>query len=249
MMFNDIRVQLILMLFSVAFIAAWLIPDRTARSLSAKHSPADARNLFGVLAAALAFAFIAELPSFYHQSFSPLPTGPAAVGNWWVWLAEFKSRSSAFAVVFLSVYGGAGLVWSIAHFWLYARRLGQLYVMERDAWLRARSRNSLEGLSQDERKEFETVLHKVTSEMLYDGEFPLQPLQQKRFFIANALLWPITLTWYLFANMALDTARYVWFALRCWIRRQWESGMTQYLEDDATCRALMAELTEKAIAT
>ena len=59
----------------------------------------------------------------------------------------------------------------------------------------------------------------------------------------------MTLAWYLFADMALDAARYVWFALRSWIRRQWESGMSEYLADDATCRARMAELTQKPSAT
>ena len=250
MILDDIRVQLVLALLSVPFFVVWFIPDRVMRT-SGMHSgsEADARIMLRIFAGALPFAFMAALPSFYHQIFTPLPSGPAAVGNVWVWLADLKARSSAFGLVLLSVYAVVGFAWSIAHFWLYARRLGQLYVMERDSWLRARNRTNLDGLSQDERKDFETVLAKVKAAMLYDGEFPLQPLQQKRFFIANAVLWPATLAWYLFADMALDAARYIWFSLRGWIRRQWEAGMTQYLEDDALCRALMAEMEIKASAT
>lgn len=244
-MISDIRVQLILMLFGTLFAGVCLLPDRVLRVKNSDWSDADFRTLVRIFAGAVTFAFMALLPSFYHQVFSPLPTGPAASGNFWVWLTEFHARSKAFGVALLSVYAGAGLVWAIVHFWLYARRLGQLYVMERDTWLQARNRTNLEGLSADERKDFQQVLAKVKGEMLYDGEFPLQPLQQKRFFIANSVLWPVTLSWYLLADMSIDTARYVWFTLRGWIHRCWEDGMTDYISDDKLAREYLATLNSK----
>jgi hypothetical protein len=244
-MISDIRVQLILMLFGALFVGVWLLPDRVMRAKNNEMNDADFRILARILAGAVPFAFMAALPSFYHHVFSPLPTGAAASGNFWVWLTEFHNRSRAFGVVLLSLYVGAGLVWAIVHFWLYARRLGQFYVMERGSWLQARNRSNLDGLSADERKDFQQVLAKVKTEMLYDGEFPLQPLQQKRFFIANAVLWPVTLAWYLFADMSVDVARYVWFALRNWVHRRWEEGMADYLSDDKLAREYLAALNSE----
>jgi len=138
-------------------------------------------------------------------------------------------------------YVAAGLVWAVVHFWLYARRLGQQYVMERDAWLVENGLTSLEGLTREQRKSFDKVLAAVKSSMLYEGDFPLRPLQQKRFFAANVLLWPVTLLFYLLADVVLDVARHVSFVLRTWIQRRWESGMAGYLADDALCRAKLAE--------
>lgn len=241
MIFDDIRVQLIMSLCGVMFFSTWLVPDRVLPKDGPQKS--DARIILQVLAGAIPFAFMAMLPSIYHNMFPPLPTGSAAAGNFWVWLVQVRDHSNGFGLVALGVYAGAGLVWAVGHFWLYARRLGQVYVMERDAWLRAKGRANLEGLSVEDRASFETVLTKVKSKMLYKGDFPLQPLQQKRFFIANSLLWPLTLAWYLFADMTVDAARYVWFALRHWIHRRWQAGMAEYLADEATCRALIAEKT------
>jgi hypothetical protein len=244
MIIADIRIQIIIVLGLLTFISAWLVPDSALR----KEGPeaADTRILLRVLSGAIPFMFLAMLPNFYRTAFPPLPTGPAAEGNFWVWLTHLRDHSDTLGLVALGSYAIAGLLWSIGHFWLYARRLGQVYVMERDAWLRAQGRDNLEGLSPEERASFESVLSKVKTTMLYDGDFPLQPLQQKRFFIANSLLWPLTLMWYLFADMTVDAARYVWFALRNWIHRRWERGMAEYLADEATCRAYIAEMAPHA---
>jgi hypothetical protein len=239
MILADIRVQLIIALGLMIFISAWLVPDSALR----KDGPdaADTRILLRVLAGAIPFMFLAMLPNFYNAAFPPLPTGPAAAGNFWVWLTQLRDHPGELGLAALGSYAGAGLAWAVAHFWLYARRLGQVYVIERDAWLRANGRTNLDGISPEERASFENVLSMVKSKMLYEGDFPLQPLQQKRFFIANSVLWPLTLMWYLFADMAVDAARYVWFALRNWIHRLWQAGMAEYLADEATCRALIAE--------
>lgn len=149
--------------------------------------------------------------------------------------------TSALAIAGLVAYGCAGLAWAIAYFWLYARRLGLKYVMERDLWLRSHSLESLAGLTPELRKDFnEKVLDKVRSTMLYDGGFPLRPLQQKRFFGANLMLWPVTLLCYLLGDLALDVARHVWFAFRNWIHRHWEQGMAEYLADGELCRSVLA---------
>ena len=235
MILADIRVQFILALFAILALSGVLLPDRYGRGFG---------KAVWMVAAFGATAFLALLPEFY-AGFGPLPSGAAAAGNLWVWLAECRDRPSALTLAALGFYAGAGLAWAIAHFWLYARRLGQVYVLERDAWLRARNRTNLEGLTSDERKAFDEVLAKVKAQMLYEGDFPLQPLQQKRFFIANSMLWPLTLFCYLLGDVALDAARYVWFALRNWIHRLWEARMAEYLADDATCRAYLAELAPK----
>jgi hypothetical protein len=145
------------------------------------------------------------------------------------------------AILGLAVYAAAGFVWAIVYFWLYARRLGQHYVMERDEWMRGQQLTSLESVSAEQRADFTVkVLDKVKSHMPYDGDFPLRALQQKRFFAANVTLWPATLLFYVIGDMALDVARQVWFAFRGWIRRYWEAGMADYLADDALCRAQLA---------
>jgi hypothetical protein len=236
MILADIRIQFILSLFGILALAGALMPDRYGRWVS---------KFVMIGAGFLAFGFLAMAPEI-HADMGPLPTGAAANGNVWVWLAEFRDRPSALSLAALGSYAAAGLVWAIAHFWLYARRLGQVYVMERDAWLRARNQTDLNALSADERLAFQQVLTKVKREMLYTGDFPLAPLQQKRFFIANSMLWPVTLLYYLLADLSLDAARYVWFALRNWIHRRWEAGMAEYLADDATCRAYIAEKSPAA---
>lgn len=145
--------------------------------------------------------------------------------------------SSPAVATILAGYFAAGLAWAVVYFWLYARRLGQQYVLERDTWMREHGLTSLEGLKPAMRKEFTVVVDKVKAQMFYIGDFPLRPLQQKRFFAAHLTLWPVTLLCYLIGDMALDVARYVWFALRNWIHRYWERGMAEYLGDEALCRS------------
>jgi len=232
MILADIRIQFVLALLAILAASGAVMPDRYGRGFG---------KWLATTAGMLAFVFLGMAPVIY-KDMAPLPTGPDAAGNIWVLLASFRDRPSALSFAALGFYGVAGLVWAIGHFWLYARRLGHVYVLERDAWLRAHNLTSLEGLSQDARKEFQQVLDKVKREMLYHGDFPLQPLQQKRFFIANSMLWPLTLLCYLAGDLALDAARYVWFALRNWIHRRWEAGMSDYLADEMLCREYLTKL-------
>lgn len=152
--------------------------------------------------------------------------------------------SSPAVATILAGYFAAGLAWAIVYFWLYARRLGQQYVLERDAWMQQHGLTSLEGLTPAMRKEFTVVVDKVKTRMFYCGDFPLRPLQQKRFFAANLTLWPVTLLCYLIGDMALDVARHIWFALRHWIRRYWVRGMAECLNDEALCQAVAANLAK-----
>jgi hypothetical protein len=137
--------------------------------------------------------------------------------------------------VILGGYFAVGLVWAVVYFWVYARRMGHLYVAERDAWLARAGVASLDSLSAEQKLKFRTVLETVKRQMLYRGEFPLRPFQQKRFFTANLVLWPLTLACYLVGDLVVDIARSVWFALRNWIHAQWRAGMAEYLEDELTC--------------
>lgn len=149
---------------------------------------------------------------------------------------------SVAAPALLAAYGAIGVVWAVVYFFLYARRLGQRYVMERDLWLREEGVDSLDGLTDAQRRRFQEVIDAVRAEMLYRGDFPLRPLQQKRFFVSNVVLWPLTLVSYLLGDLVVDVARSVWFALRNWIHARWAAGMVEYLEDDALCRGYRAQL-------
>jgi hypothetical protein len=158
-----------------------------------------------------------------------------------VWRAAAHGFKTPWALAGLVGYVVAGFVWAVAYFWIYARRLGQRYVLERDIWLRDHGLTSLQALTAEQRVKFDTVVSRVRNEMVYPGDFPLRPLQQKRFFAANLTLWPVTLLVYLVGDMALDVARQIWFVLRNWIWRRWVSGMSEYFADDALCREKLAE--------
>lgn len=152
--------------------------------------------------------------------------------------------SAAYAVAYAIV----GLAWTVLHFWLYARRLGLKYVMERDHWLQGNNLKSLEGLTSEQRESFTTqVTDKVKESMLYQGDFPLRTLQQKRFFIANITFWPATLLFYLLADFAVDVARRVWFTFRNHIHRYWESAMAEYIADEALCAVFQAKLDKEKL--
>jgi len=155
--------------------------------------------------------------------------------------------ASAFGAYF-GGYAVIGLVWAVTYFWLYARRLGVRYVMERDNWLRANRLDKLDEITSAQRESFTTgVLGNVKREMLYDGDFPLKPLQQKRFFGVNLMLWPVTAFWYLAGDLAMDVAQRCWFVLRGWIHSKWAAAMSEYLADDALCVRLIAEANGKAV--
>ncbi|MEX3983851.1 hypothetical protein AB4Y45_33235 [Paraburkholderia sp. EG287A] len=151
--------------------------------------------------------------------------------------------------VFLGVYFVVGLTWAVVYFWLYARRLGHVYVVERDAWLARVGVRSLEGLSAEQKLKFRAVIGAVQKQMLYRGDFPLRPFQQKRFFTGNLVLWPLTLVCYLLGDLVVDVARSVWFALRNWIHVKWVAGMAEYHEDEVICREYDAAVTAEAAAS
>jgi hypothetical protein len=158
-----------------------------------------------------------------------------------VWKPVIAHITAPWAVTAMVSYFVVGFAWAVAYFWLYARRLGRRYVLERDIWLRAHQRTSLEGLTAELRLKFDTVVATVKKEMIYAGDFPLRPLQQKRFFAANLLLWPMTVLAYLVGDMALDVARHTWFRLRNWVLQRWEKGMPEFFADEALCREKLAE--------
>lgn len=147
--------------------------------------------------------------------------------------------------LYLGGYFVTGLVWAVVYFWVYARRLGHLYVAERDAWLARTGVKSLDGLSAEQKLKFRTVIETVKKQMHYRGDFPLRPFQQKRFFSANLVLWPLTLACYMFGDLVVDVARSVWFALRNWIHAQWVAGMAEYHEDEVLCREFDAALAAR----
>ncbi|KVP39676.1 hypothetical protein [Burkholderia ubonensis] len=234
---SEVTILIWPVLILIAVLSAVFLPDRLAGSIQ--------RQAAGWMSIIFAVAFFWFIPIYLVLS---IPyTGDIEKVEFWasVWhvLKDAAAHLTApWALAIVSAYVVAGIVWAVVYFWLYARRLGQQYVQERDSWMRDNDLKSLEGLTPAKRKEFSKVLNKVKEGMLYEGDFPLRPLQQKRFFAANLMLWPATLLCYLIGDMALDVARHIWFALRNWIRRYWEKGMAEYLADDALCRARLAEM-------
>ncbi|KWU26444.1 hypothetical protein [Burkholderia cenocepacia] len=222
----------------VVILAPLLMTDRRDRLDGSEQLTG---HFMGVILCAAVFWFVPvgmALSVPYRGDFDKVEFWASV---WHVLKGAAAHLSAPGSIAIAGGYVAAGLVWAVVHFWLYARRLGQQYVMERDAWMRENGVSTLEGLAREQRKSFDKVLAAVKSSMLYEGDFPLRPLQQKRFFAANVLLWPVTLLFYLFADLVLDVARYVSFVLRTWIQRRWESGMAEYLADDALCRAKLAE--------
>jgi hypothetical protein len=156
--------------------------------------------------------------------------------------------TAPWAITAAVAYAVGGLGWAITYFWLYARRLGLKYVMERDLWLQANNLDTLEGLSSEQRKDFtKSVLDRVKGVMLYEGDFPLRAWQQKRFFGANLTFWPATMLCYFVGDFAMDVARRVWFALRNRIHGLWVKGMAEYIADDALCAAFQKKLEEERL--
>jgi hypothetical protein len=207
--------------------------------------PTRARSGFGGVAAAILFTVACLWGVFVLFVLTvPFRGDFDRVGFWatvWpVWRDAAHWFKSPWALAGLVGYVVAGFVWAVAYFWIYARRLGQRYVLERDIWLRDHGLTSLQALTAEQRLKFDTVVRRVKNEMVYPGDFPLRPLQQKRFFAANLTLWPVTLLVYLVGDMALDVARQIWFVLRSWIWRRWVSGMAEYFADDALCREKLA---------
>lgn len=155
----------------------------------------------------------------------------------WVTLGNDVSWVHAVAFGYASLlYIFAGVVWAIVYFWLYARRLGHIYVIERDAWMARQGVERLENLTEVQRGEFSSVIVAVQRSMVYYVDFPLRAFQQKRFFVSNCLLWPLTLAWYLLSDWVVDIARGIWFALRHWIHRKYQEGMVEFIGDDTLCR-------------
>lgn len=131
----------------------------------------------------------------------------------------------------MAVYAAIGLVWATVHFWLYAKRLGKTYVMERDRWLTANGVAAVGDLNAAQRLKFQTVLALVKDQMHYEGDFPLKVLQQKRFFAGNVLFWPVTLFIYLLWDLLRDVALNVVYALRDQLKSWWSHVMRVYEND------------------
>ncbi|WP_087865855.1 hypothetical protein [Comamonas thiooxydans] len=131
----------------------------------------------------------------------------------------------------MAAYAAVGLVWATVHFWLYAKRLGKTYVMERDRWLTANGVAAVGDLNETQRRKFQTVLALVKGRMHYEGDFPLKVLQQKRFFAGNVLFWPVTLFIYLLWDLMRDVALNVVYALRDQLTSWWSHVMRVYEND------------------
>lgn len=171
--------------------------------------------------------FCVSLP-FYHVQpeatfssvLSALPTEPIWTTVLLCWLG----------------YLVVGLVWSVAYFGIYARRLGQQYILARDAWLQANGVADLGALSPEQidayKKAIQTEMH---SHLLYEGDFPLNPFQQKRFFLGSASVWPISMLIYFVGDLLRDVAQAVWFAIRDTVHAYWASHMALALADQALC--------------
>lgn len=236
MMHVDIRIQFVLALIGVLFFSVLILPDRYDKAM-------DGVRKFSAWGLAFLAAFVTCVAPTRETIIQVL--GPVSSGNFWGLLNEYQKNPGLIPVIAFAVYFALGLAWAIGHFWLYARRLGHLYVLERDAWLRARGLKSLADLPKEAHAEFQAVLEKVKSKMHYEGDFPLQPLQQKRFFVANLMLWPVTLLYYLLGDVTVDVARYIWFAFRGYITKRWEAQMGLYLADDARCQEFFLMEKEK----
>jgi len=151
--------------------------------------------------------------------------------------------ASVFVPVSVAAYLAVGVLWAMLHFWLYARRLERVYVLERELWLREHHAATVDTLSVTQWEAgFEAVIRKVKAAMLYRGDFPLLPLQQKRFLLTNVLGWPLTLAVYLVGDLMRDVAQSIWFALRDWVHRRWAAGMAQYRIDDTLCHEYLAHV-------
>ena len=225
-----------------ALMVTLFLPDRHWRLLGARTDSGELERMTPCLLL-WAIAALWFLPAYMATPGAPQFDAPTF---WPAVHAQLSAQrvllESIAAPALLAAYGTIGMVWAVVYFWLYARRLGQRYVMERDLWLREEGVDSLDGLTDAQRRRFQEVLDAVRAQMLYRGDFPLRPLQQKRFFVSNVVLWPLTLVTYLLGDLVVDVARSVWFALRGWIHGCWVVGMTEYLEDDALCRAYLEQL-------
>lgn len=141
----------------------------------------------------------------------------------------------------IGAYVVVGGLWALIHFWLYARRLGLRYVRERDAWMQGQKLQSLDKLGPESRESFQKcVIVNVQNAMYYCGDFPLKAKQQKRFFAANLLCWPATLSYYLLSDLVVDVAARLWRVFRSRIHHTWTVGMAEYLADDALCTTMLA---------
>jgi hypothetical protein len=170
------------------------------------------------------------------------PAVAYVVGREYGWV-----RHTGWTMLVLAAYAAVGLVWAIAFFWIYARRLSHIYVQQRDAWMVEHGVTNLFKMTTEQTREFNAVIAAVQGKMLYRGAFPLKASQQKRFFVANLTLWPLTLVCWLIGDFALDVARGIWFALRGWIHCKWAAGMAQYLQDEAVCQAYLEELKAQPV--
>lgn len=187
---------------------------------------------FGALVALSALVLVVlglSLP-FFH---------PTVKGHGTLEIARsiFESRDAYMALLssvglWLSGYLSLGVVWGIVYFGLYATRLQRLFTETKETWLRTKGVASLEALSLKELEAYEAEVYgTVKRAMFYNGDFPLKPTQQKRFFFANAALWPISVLWYFLGEFMIDLGRAVWSAIKRVVRAYWEKQMSLYLAD------------------
>lgn len=135
--------------------------------------------------------------------------------------------------VLASGYLGVGIIWSIAFFAIYARRLGRQYRDLSCAWLKKNGLSTLPNDMDENLKalyKLETIAP-VRDSMIYAGNFPLETFDQKRFFVANVLIWPISVLSFLFGDAVLKLAGRVDAVLMRRLEKRWRTHMPEVAAD------------------
>ena len=225
-----------------------LMPDRWAYERSSNGHIAFNSNerttlgAFGGLALIILSLMFVSLP-FLHpatREHGSVETAKAIFEH----RADYVALMGSVATM-VAGYLVGGIVWGIVYFGLYASRLQRLFNETKEAWLRNKGVTSLEALSLKDLEAYEShVYGTVKRTMFYNGDFPLKPTQQKRFFFANATLWPVSVLWYFLGEFMVDLAKSVWAAIKRVVRAYWEKKMALYLSDLAITRKYVDLLKE-----
>lgn len=130
-------------------------------------------------------------------------------------------------------YIGIGVIWSIAFFAIYARRLGRQYRDLSNDWLKKHDFDALpDNMSEDLKDEYRlATIAPVRDNMIYTGNFPLETFDQKRFFVANVMIWPISVLSFLFGDTFLRLAGRVDAVLLTRLERRWRTHMPEVAAD------------------
>lgn len=160
---------------------------------------------------------------------------------WQIILAE-----NALALLYLAV----GVVWAVGFFAIYARRLGRQYMSLSAQWLKSKGLSEIpNGMTSELREDY--LLHTIApvrDQMLYTGNFPLEALDQKRFFVANVLIWPVSILSYLIGDAVLVVSEKVdkWLMRR--LDRKWKKYMPEVAADYAAAMDFQEKISAVVLA-